>query len=196
MSDKNNFLRSLLAIGFLFFLLGILFILVLPAKKVEGFVSIFFLFLVILSTFIIYVSILSKNSLFLYLGLNLLVFSIGASVIKFNLFEIHLRKLWPIMLMSAGISLIPASYLKLKKLKTVYIIPASFLCVLGMIFMLFTFKIIKISLGTFFRFACPIIFIMAGIFLISYYFYSQSSKSNLLDNDDDEIPDLEKDENL
>ena len=116
MADKNKFFRSLLAIGFLFFLTGIILMLILPAKRVDSFSSFFFLFLIIVSTFVIYMSIICNNYLFLYLGLNLFVYSIGATIIKINFLESELKRLWPIMLISFGITLIPAGYLKMKKL--------------------------------------------------------------------------------
>ena len=191
MADKNKFFRSLLAIGFLFFLTGIILMLILPAKRVDSFSSFFFLFLIIVSTFVIYMSIICNNYLFLYLGLNLFVYSIGATIIKINFLESELKRLWPIMLISFGITLIPAGYIKMKKIKTVYIVPATFLSILGIVFMLFSFKIIKVSFGTFFKYAWLVLLILAGLFLIIYYFYSQTSTKTLLDDD----LELEKDEN-
>jgi hypothetical protein len=191
MADKNKFFRSLLATGFLFFLTGIILMLILPAKRVDSFSSFFFLFLIIVSTFVIYMSIICNNYLFLYLGLNLFVYSIGATIIKINFLESELKRLWPIMLISFGITLIPAGYIKMKKFKTVYIVPATFLSILGIVFMLFSFKIIKVSFGTFFKYAWPVLLILAGLFLIIYYFYSQTSTKTLLDDD----LELEKDEN-
>ena len=90
-------------------------------------------------------SIICNNYLFLYLGLNLFVYSIGATIIKINFLESELKRLWPIMLISFGITLIPAGYIKMKKFKTVYIVPAIFLSIFGIVFMLFSFKIIKVS---------------------------------------------------
>ena len=75
------------------------------------------------------------------------------------------------MLISFGITLIPAGYLKMKKFKTVYIVPATFLSILGIVFMLFSFKIIKVSFGTFFKYVCMACFIDFGWFVFNYLLF-------------------------
>lgn len=176
-----KFFRILLAIGFLFVLIGINFMIFSPTKKVEGFISILFFILIVLSAGIIYLSILTKKSLLLYLGLNLFVYSICVSIIKCHDFDVTILKVWPIMMISFGLTLIPCEYLKLKKIKTIYIVPAIVLSVIGIVFMLFSFQVIQIPLAKFFSIFWPVLMIVAGLILIVYYFYNSRTSEQSTD---------------
>ena len=197
MADKNNlrFYRILLAVGFLFFLLGLTLLIFLPSKRAEGFFITFLFFLMVFSAILIYISLVLKKAALLYISLNMLVYFVGAIIVKINVLPIKLPKLWPVMMVSFGITLVPSCYLKSGKLKTIYLFPAAALTLLGLFFMLFSFNIIKVPLRTFIGYIWPLIFIFAGLFLIGYYLYCQSTKSVFLDESgeiDSEIQFMEK----
>lgn len=197
MAEKNNerFIRTLLAIGFLCIFVGITCLLMLPAKKAEGFLSIFFIVLMFIAAVVIYVSLVFRKSILLYVGLNLLIYSVAALVANANPITLGLNKLWPLVMISFGITLVPSGYLKYKKIRTVYIIPASALVFLGTVFALFAFHIIKTPFRIFVAYMWPVILIGAGLVLVGYYIYSLNNKEKFIDDSDDselEIPYPEK----
>lgn len=65
MADKNNlrFYRILLAVGFLFFLVGLTLLIFLPSKRAEGFFITFLFFLMVFSAVLIYISLVLKKLL-------------------------------------------------------------------------------------------------------------------------------------
>lgn len=187
MADKNNIklFRALLAIGFLCVIVGISFIITLPAKNTAGFLVIFFIALMFLSAAVIYFSLIIKKSFLLYVGLNLFVFSLVAEIMATRLIPFEFTKIWPIVMISCGFTLIPCGYLKYKKLRTIYSIPSAALVFLGTVFLLFAYHIIKIPFRKFIFYMWPAILIGAGLVLIIYYFYSQNNHESFTDDIDD-----------
>lgn len=176
MSIKNNikFFRIVLAVGFLFILIGINFMILFPSKKIEGFIPVLFFILMIFSSITSYIAILTKKSLLLYFGMNLFVYSVGALIIKTSSLEFSIIKLWPIMMISFGLTLIPCEHFKLKKLKVFYVVPSIGLTFLGLVFLLFAYDIITISFFEFVSLYWPVLLVLAGIVLISLYFAGQT----------------------
>lgn len=187
MADKNNIklFRGLLAIGFLCVLIGISFIITLPAKNTEGFLVVFFIILMFLSAAVIYFSLIIKKSVLLYVGLNLLIFSIVAEIMVTRLIPLEFKKIWPMVMISCGLTLFPCGYLKYKKTRTIYCIPAAMLIFLGTVFLLFAYHVIKVPFRRFVLYMWPAILIGAGLFLIVYYLYSQNNRESLIDDTDD-----------
>ncbi|MBQ0003484.1 MAG: hypothetical protein KBT21_08095 [Treponema sp.] len=190
MADKNNIrlFRGILAAGFLCVMIGISLIIALPAKKTAGFLVVFFIVLMFLSASVIYFSLIIKKAVLLYIGLNLLIFSIVSEVMVTRLIPLEFTNIWPIVMVSCGLTLIPCGYLKFERLRTIYLIPAAALIFLGTVFILFAYHIIKIPFRRFVAYMWPVILICSGIFLIAYYLYSQKNTSAIMqDSDDGEI---------
>ena len=188
MAEKNKvrFFRTTLAIGFMFILIGLSLILILPAKNTEGFLFIFFLVLMCLAAFIIYASLILSKPVLLYSGMNLFIYSVAAEIFTTKLIPVQMSKFWPLFMVAFGITLIPSGYLKYKKIRTVYLIPAIVLVFLGTVFSLFSFHVIKVSFRRFIAFVWPAILIIAGLFLIIYYLYSQKYAESFIQDSDDQ----------
>lgn len=187
MADKNNIklFRALLAVGFLLVTVGISFIITLPAKSTAGFLVIFFIVLMFLSAAVIYFSIIIEKAVLLYVGLNLLVFAIVSEIMVTRLIPLEFVKIWPYVMISCGLTLFPCGYLKYKKMRTLYCIPAVALIFLGIVFLLFAYHIIKIPFRKFVFYSWPVILIGAGVILIIYYLYSQNVKQPVTEDMDD-----------
>ncbi|MBP5402344.1 MAG: hypothetical protein J6Y36_04210 [Treponema sp.] len=188
MPEKNEkrILRTSLAIGFMCVLMGLAFLLIIPAKKAEGFLFIFFLVLMCLSAFLIYVSLVLSKPVLLYGGLNLFIYSVAAEIFTTKLIPFQMTKVWPLLMIAFGITLIPSGYLRFKKIRTVYLIPAIVLIFLGTVFSLFSFHVIKVPFRKFFAYMWPSILIAAGLILIAYYLYSQKCQESFIQDSDDQ----------
>lgn len=191
MASKHTvkFFRTFLAIGFLFVLAGLTLLLTLPAKKAEGFLVVFHLALMFGAAVLIYIALLLHKGILLYFGLNIFIYSVGATFVNVNVMDFSFAKLWPLLMISFGITLVPSGYLRFKKMRTIYLIPAAMLSVLGILFALFAFDIITIPFKTFFMYMWPAILLCAGLILIAYYFYSTLNKEKFMDETDDSEPD-------
>lgn len=187
MADKNKIrlFRGLLAAGFLCVMIGISLIITLPAKNTVGFLVVFFIILMFLSAAIIYLSLIIQKTVLLYIGLNLLISAIVLEVMATRLIPIEFTKIWPIIMISCGLTLIPCGYLKYSRMRTIYLIPSAALIFLGTVFTLFAYHIIKIPFRSFVAYMWPVILIVAGIFLIAYYLYSQNNGSAIIDESED-----------
>lgn len=176
----DRFFKTFLAIGFLCVFAGLAILLTLPVKKAEGFAGIFFLALLFVSIATIYMSLVLQKGLLLYFGLNLCIFSIGAMIVSANYGAFDQVKLWPLLMISFGFTLVPSGYLRFKKMRTIYVIPASVLVVLGVFFSLFAFNIIKIPFRVFIAYMWPVILILAGLVLVGYYLYCLYNKDEFI----------------
>lgn len=187
MADKSNIklFRGLLAVGFLCVIVGISFIITLPAKNTAGFLVVFFIVLMFLAAAVIYFSLIIKKSVLLYLGLNLLIFAIVSEIMVTRLIPLTFTKIWPIVMISCGLTLIPCGYLKFQKASILYFIPSTVLIFLGTVFTLFAYDVIKIPFRRFVAYMWPVILICAGVFLIVYYLYSQNKRESIIEDTDD-----------
>ena len=93
---------------------------------------------------------------------------------------------------TAGIFLYIAGMVKYRKVQAGYFIPSLTLFLLGIWFMLFSFKIIKVSFQVVALVGGPLFIMMSGIFIIAL-FLLQKNHSNLIAKDDENI-DLDTEE--
>lgn len=184
MADKSGmkFYRTLLAIGFLLVLAGMTYYVVLPAKKIEGFLVLLFFILMFLSACVVYISLVLSKAILFYGSLNLFIYSVIELILNTHVIQWNASQLWPIMMIAFGVTLIPSGYLRYKKMRTIYTIPAVVLSFLGFVFILFSFDIIAIPFKTFILFAWPAVLIFCGVILILYYLYAQKYKDKDVDD--------------
>jgi FtsH-binding integral membrane protein len=98
-----------------------------------------------------------------------------------------MRQTWPVMVIAAGISLVPAGLYKLRRMKSIYLFPAISLIVLGIFFSLFSFHILKVSLSTFIHQWWPLFFVIIGVILVVLYFIQQIRRKDFPYMDDDSL---------
>lgn len=140
------------------------------------------------------------GALFLFLGLgpfsNWLLILLGLFFLQmgllFLLIDLHvipytIRQTWPIMVIAAGISLVPAGLYKLRRMKSIYLFPAISLIALGIFFSLFSFHILEVSLSTFIHQWWPLFFVIIGVILVVLYFIQQIRRKDFPYMDDDSL---------
>ncbi len=89
-------------------------------------------------------------------------------------FELSFNQIWPFVIINTGLSLIPYQIAKFKKLKSNYLFPAILFVGLGIIFLLFSMKIIPISFTNFIKTWWPLVLIFMGIVLIATFIMLKS----------------------
>lgn len=188
MAEKNNsrLLKLFLTAGFLFVLTGIVFLILLMVNKTEGLYVTWLLAVMVFSLALVCVSFFMKKAVLFYIGINLFICFVIAAGAKAAYPAAEIKRLWPVMTVSFGVTLVPVAYMKSGKLRITYVIPSAVLTLLGLFFMLFSFGVIKVPFKTFFSFVWPLIFLAAGLLLIVYYLYSRSNKAKF-DDDSSEL---------
>ena len=126
----------------------------------------------------------------IFMGLELLFWGTGIWLRLCNFIPYAFVEVWPVIGVSAGIFLFIAGIIRYKKLLFRYFIPAITLFLLGIWFMLFSLKIIKISFRDVAIVGGPLFFIMSGIFIIGF-FLLQRKYTNLVVSDENTEIDAE-----
>jgi hypothetical protein len=124
-----------------------------------------------------------KKAVPLYIGLLLLFWGI-LDIIVYASPDYGISQFWPLFVILAGILLIVSGCYKYKKLKFGFVIPAVTLVGMGVWYMLFSFKIIKISFVTVAAILGPAFMLLVAVLLI-LLFLAQQKHKQLIINDDD-----------
>ena len=128
--------------------------------------------------------------------LGLLVFCIGLCMtfVFTNVLPFGPEHLWPISLLLCGICLLLTCVFKHQKIRGVYLIPSLLIVLLGGVFLLFSFGVIKISLSSFVAKWGPLMLILAGAALVGVFLWQRNFKE-FFPYDTDELSDLTDEEN-
>ena len=126
----------------------------------------------------------------IFMGLELLFWGTGIWLRLCNYIPFAFVEVWPLIGVSAGIFLFIAGIIRYRKLLFRYFIPSITLFLLGVWFMLFSLKIIKISFRDVAIVGGPLFFIMSGIFIIGF-FLLQRKYTNLVVSDENTEIDAE-----
>ncbi len=97
----------------------------------------------------LYVAVLEKRrARFYFTGTFLLLLGLLTLLVDYGVLELTLTKLWPMLVMFIGLSLIPAGINRYHRLHPIYIVPTTVFIVLGLFFLLFSTDIIKAPLAS------------------------------------------------
>lgn len=185
---RTTFKQNLiLAAGLVFVLVGIF----LMVKKVSYVTNAFAIRPVLIlsaSAIFLFLAIaLIKNSIFFYCGIFFLFSGIVFLISDTELSDYTIKQLWPFLVIAAGVSIWPAGLYKLKRIRTVYLIPSITLICLGITFMLFSMKIIKTKFVDVFIRYWPVLMIVAGLALVAVFIWQQKHKQQFTYLADDTI---------
>ena len=89
-----------------------------------------------------------------------------------------MEELWPVFSIIFGISLIPAGLYKMKRVKSIYLFPAILFILLGILFLLFSAQVIKVSFSKIMVYTFPLLLLAGGAVLI-ILFLVQNHKKNI-----------------
>lgn len=122
----------------------------------------------------------------IFIGFELIFWGIAVVLHELRILPYTFTQWWPMIGVTAGIFLCIAGMVKYKKLQVGYFISSLALFLLGVWFMLFSFKIIKVSFQTVAIVGGPLFIMTSGVFIIAF-FLLQKNNSSLVAKDDENI---------
>ncbi|MCR4579733.1 MAG: hypothetical protein K5681_05230 [Treponema sp.] len=134
--------------------------------------------LIIIGTFINH-----KKAVPLYMGLLMLFWAI-VDIIIYTSKSYGISEFWPLYVIIAGIMLIVSGVYKYKKLKFGFVIPAITLIGMGGWYILFSFRIIKMSFLTVAAILGPVFMLGVAIFLVVFFLVQQKHKELVINDED------------
>jgi hypothetical protein len=97
-----------------------------------------------------------------FCGIFYLIVSIGGAGMNFY-------RLWPFFMVFSGFSLLPVGYFRNRRMKMSFFVPSMCIVFLGGFFLLFSLRVVTLSLRVFVTRLWPIIFLAAGAILLVFY---------------------------
>jgi hypothetical protein len=119
-------------------------------------------------------SVLRKNGQKKVVFLTLLVFLYSALLLLVYASTLTLRSMWPLFVVATGIAVLPAGYLRYKRLRPVFFVPGTAFLILGALFSIFSFGFSALSFRTFVIIWWPGFIVAGGLFLFMIYFVNKS----------------------
>ncbi len=127
---------------------------------------------------------LAQNSFLFFVGLTCFLSGILTLIIDMKVVHLGMKELWPVLVIILGLALIPAGLYHLRRIRTIYLFPAIFLICMGVVFLLFSLKIIKAGFLTVAAKIWPVTIIVGGLALIIVFFVQQNHKNLFMMKDD------------
>lgn len=185
--DTKN-LNVILAVGMLMIFIGFVFLLVI-AGSVPDFSSMILPGIFFVTGFInLYAFLAFKKSAFrLFLATTLTLYGIFSALIAYSVIPVQLEKIWPVFVLITSVTLVMSGRFTGKKFAVSYDFSALILFVLGIIFLLFSFDIIKKPMGELAFIIFPVILILSGVFLVILFFQRKSLLEILPEEISDEL---------
>lgn len=125
-----------------------------------------------------------KNAAVFFASIFFVLYSCFIVFIDSHIINYTLMQMWPIIVILASISLFFTNLYKWGKPKFSYIVPSIVLCIMGILFLLFSLDVIKVSFITAVVESLPFLVIIFGLILIGLFFYVQKKEIKLEINDD------------
>ena len=131
------------------------------------------------------------KSLTMFLGLYGFLASLLFLLAGTGIFSFSLNEFWPLLVLLCGLCLIASGFYGKKRLTISYMVPALFLIILGVFFLLFSTDIIQMTLSSFMAKWLPMGLILTGIVLVILFFFRSAIPRGLpIKDDTDDSDDL------
>ena len=180
---NEKHLNAMLAVGMLLMFSGILAMVGFMGSNEQVLLSVLSAMISLAGFVFLYIFLgFSRTSFKLFMGLLFSMNGIFLFVSAREILPLPLRKLWPLMILFTSLSLFFAGRIKKNKFNLSYDYTAIFLFTIGVFLLLFSLGIIKMPLGEIMVFLLPVIFILAGIFLV-VLFLQRSALLKLMPSD-------------
>ncbi len=173
--------------GILFFIAGI-FILVANTERATRIFAVRPVVCLLIGAIVLFVSLsFTVKGTGVFIGLFLLLTGIVFLLIDTHIIPYGLVKIWPTIMISSGISLFPAGFYKLKRVRTVYLFPAIMLVLLGIVFLLFSLHVFPMSFRWFISHWWPLLIVIGGAVLVGIFIVQQANAENFPYMEDDSL---------
>ena len=129
------------------------------------------------------------NSVSLFFGLFFLLMGIVLLLVDSGILPYGFSRMWPTIMIAAALSLFPAGLYRARRVRTVYLFPAIMMLLLGIVFLLFSLRIIPVSFREVAARCWPLLFIVVGFSLVATLFVQQLNAKNFPYMEDDSLVD-------
>ena len=144
----------------------------------------------ILGAVIFYIAMtLIHQAILFFLGLQIFCIGLCMTFVFAGVLPLGPESLWPIVVLLSGICLLLTCIFKHRKVRGVYLFPAVLIEIMGLVFLLFSMNVIKISFSVFMSKWGPLVLIMAGAALVGGFFW-QRNFNDFFPYDKDELSGL------
>lgn len=110
-----------------------------------------------------------RSSAWFFMGTMLILSGLFSLLIKAAAPGASIQRLWPFYMVFVGLSSLSAGYYKSHRAKAAYIIPSACFILLGCFFLLFSMRVVSLSLRAFMLKLWPFFFISAGAIVLGMY---------------------------
>lgn len=132
-------------------------------------------FCIFLGAIIFYLSLVTfKLSVLFFTGLFLCLNGCLFMILCSKIFPLGMKELWPLSIILCGFCLFLTGYARYRHVRSSYFYPSILIDVLGVFFLLFSLKVIKVSFLRFFQIFGPILLVILGIFLVIVFGIQQN----------------------
>ncbi len=125
-----------------------------------------------------------KKSYLLFIGIVTALSGCLSIFIARDITTMGFGQLWPCYIFFASIALFLSCIYKFKKLRPHYIVPSVVMVVLGVVFLLFSLDIIKMSFASFMVVTGPFIMFFGGVAVVVLYFYQSTHRELIVPEED------------
>ena len=191
MKDIKTIHKILLAIGLFCIAFGLVMQMILIKKITIDFDIFYYSIIILLGLTFLYLACLKKVSMWRFLlGLFFSFVGLFFFIADYCFTNYDILTLWPVIMSLAGLSIILAFVFSHKKITASILVPSLVLLLGGVLFLLFSIDVVKLSFISVVINLLPIILIVSGAILFGSFFYVQSGKQHISpefieDNDED-----------
>lgn len=190
-TDIKNIHKIILAFGLFCTLCGIFSQILVIKKRAIDFPLVLSITVSLIGAFFLYLACIKKTSMWKFMtGLFLTLSGIFFLVVETCFSAYNLAVLWPVLVSFVGISVIFGAVFSKKKITFSIVIPSVLLIFMGILYLLFSLDIVKISFISVVTNLLPFVLILSGAVLLGVFFYVQSGRQHIRpdlveDNDED-----------
>ena len=135
----------------------------------------------------------THNSFHFFLGIVCALSGIFFGLVTSGVIPKTIHEWWPASVVFASIALLAAGFYKAHKLRIAYTFPAVTLLLFGIVFLLFSFRIIPGSFKSFVLTFIPFFIISSGIFMVVLFLLQQKYNQFYVEEESEEI-DIDEEE--
>ncbi|MCQ2572539.1 MAG: hypothetical protein MJ182_01460 [Treponema sp.] len=178
-------LNILLAFGLLFVFGGFLLFILAIEQEHAHFFKFWPFFIMISGMIITYFSVaLFHRSHLLFTGIMLGLSGSFSIFVTRDITSFGFSELWPVFLFLTGISLFLAGFYKFKKVRLSYLVTSIAMVLLGVVFLLFSLDVVKMSFASFIALTGPFLVFFGGVGVVVLYFAQNAHKELVLPDEE------------
>ena len=138
----------------------------------------------------------THNSFHFFLGIFCALSGIFFGLVASGVVPKTLHEWWPASVVFASLALLASGFYKAHKLRIAYTFPAVTLLLLGIVFLLFSFRAIPVSFKSFALMFVPFFIIISGVFMVVLFLLQRKYNQFYVEEDIEESEELEVDDDV